>query len=301
MDRQTLLFLYNPHAGRGLIRIQLSDIVDLFVKAGYEVTVYPTQEKGDAAQKIPLWADRYDRIICCGGDGTMDEVVAGMLQTQARTSIGYLPAGTTNDFAKSLAVPTDLMEAAAIAAGGRVFDCDIGTFNDSSFSYIAAFGVFTEISYQTGQRLKSVLGQAAYLLNSPKSLIDMPSYAVEVEVNGELLSDNFSYGMVTNAVSVAGMRNLTGTTVELDDGLFELTLVKTQTGPLIAGDIVTNLLKQGDSYTPNIISYKTDHVRLRCDEPIPWTLDGEFGGDHTDVEIGVLPRRITFIVPDKAL
>ncbi len=300
MDRQTLLFLYNPHAGRGLIRVQLSDIADLFVKAGYEVTVYPTQEKGDAAQKIPLWADRYDRIICCGGDGTMDEVVAGMLQTQARTPIGYLPAGTTNDFAKSLAIPTDLMEAAAIAAGGRQFDCDIGTFNDSSFSYIAAFGVFTEISYQTGQRLKSVLGQAAYLLNSPKSLIDMPSFEVEVEVNGEMVVDTFSYGMVTNAVSVAGMRNLTGSTVKLDDGLFELTLVRTPTSPMMAGDIVTNLLKQGDSYTPNIVSYKTDHVRLRCDEPIPWTLDGEFGGDHTDVEIGVLPRRITFIVPDEA-
>ncbi|MCD8200036.1 MAG: diacylglycerol kinase family lipid kinase, partial [Coriobacteriaceae bacterium] len=301
MDRQKLLFLYNPHAGRGLIRVQLSDIVDLFVKAGYEVTVYPTQEKGDATQKIPLWADQYDRIICCGGDGTMDEVVAGMLQTQARTPVGYLPAGTTNDFAKSLAVPTDLMEAAAIAANGRQFACDIGTFNDNSFSYIAAFGVFTELSYQTGQRLKSVLGQAAYLLNSPKSLLEMPSFAVEVEVNGETVFDTFSYGMVTNAVSVAGMRNLTGTTVELDDGLFELTLVKTPTGPLMAGDIVTNLLKQGDSYTPNIISYKTDHVRLRCDEPIPWTLDGEFGGDHTDVEIGVLPRRITFIVPDEAL
>ncbi len=301
MDRKTLLFLYNPHAGRGAIRIQLSDVVDLFVKAGYEVTVYPTQEKGDASRRIPLWADRYDRIVCCGGDGTMDEVVAGMLQTSARTPVGYLPAGTTNDFAKSLAIPTDLMEAAAIAAGGRLFDCDVGMFNDSSFSYIAAFGVFTEISYQTDQRLKSVLGQAAYLLNSPKSLMGMPSFTVEVEVNGEIVFDTFSYGMVTNAVSVAGMRNLTGSTVALDDGLFELTLVRTPTNAMMLGDIATNLLKQGDSYTPNIITYKTDSARFHCAEPIPWTLDGEFGGEHTDVEIRSLPRRITFVVPDDPL
>ncbi len=300
MNRKKLLFLYNPHAGRGMIRIHLSDVVDLFVKAGYEVTVYPTQEKGDAARRIPLWADQYDRIVCCGGDGTMDEVVAGMLQTSARTPVGYLPAGTTNDFAKSLAIPTDLMEAAAIAANGREFDCDVGQFNDRSFSYIAAFGVFTEISYQTDQRLKSVLGQAAYLLNSPKSLIDMPSYEVEVEVNGEMIIDHFSYGMVTNAVSVAGMRNLTGSTVALDDGLFELTLVRTPTNPMMLGDIATNLLKSGDSYTPNIVSYKTDCVRFHCGEPIPWTLDGEFGGEHTDVEVRSLPRRITFIVSDDA-
>ncbi len=301
MEQKKLLFIFNPHAGRGMIQVQLVSILNTFVRAGYEVTVYPTQEKGDACSRIPLMAGQFDRIVCCGGDGTLDEVVAGMLRSEHVTPIGYIPAGTTNDFSQSLGIPTELVDAAAIAAGGRLFDCDVGAFNEDSFIYIAAFGVFTEVSYQTDQRLKSVLGHAAYLISSPKSLIGMPSYEMEVTVNGETFRGKFVYGMVTNAVSVAGMKNLTGTSVALDDGRFEVTLVTTPQNPLMLGDIVTNLLKRGDSDSPYIYVCKADRIEIHCDESVPWTLDGEFGGDWQDVRISNMSRRISFVVPEKVL
>ncbi len=298
MDQKKLLFIYNPHAGRGQVRVRLSDILDIFVKAGYEVTAYPTQEKGDAVNRVRMWADGFERVVCCGGDGTLDEVVAGMLQSPAPVPIGYIPAGTTNDFAQSLGIPTDLAEAAAIAAGGQMFDCDVGSFGDDSFIYVAAFGVFTEVSYQTDQRLKSLLGHAAYLVSGTKSLLDMPSYDMEVEVNNVTFRGKFVYGMVTNAVSVGGMKNLTGTTVDLDDGLFEVTLVLTPQNPIMLGDIVTNLLRPKDSDSPFIYACKTDHIRISSDEEVPWTLDGEFGGNHREVEIRSIKRRVTFVIPE---
>ncbi|MCC8141942.1 MAG: diacylglycerol kinase family lipid kinase [Lachnospiraceae bacterium] len=298
MDQKKLLFLFNPHAGRGMIQLRLTEVLDIFVKAGYEVTVYPTQERGDATQKIPLMAGRFDRLVCCGGDGTLNEVVAGMLQSEVRIPVGYIPAGSTNDFAQSLGISSEMDEAAADAVNGRLFDCDVGEFNGKPFAYIAAFGVFTEVSYQTDQRLKTVLGHAAYLVNTPKSLKDMPSYRMEVEVNGETIYGDFVYGMISNATSVAGMKNLTGGTVALDDGLFEVTLVKTPQNPYMLGDILTNLLSSNDSDTPYIYSCKTDHIEVYCDEEVPWTLDGEFGDNHSYVKIQNLHHAITFVVPE---
>ncbi len=299
MDQKKLLFIYNPHAGRGQIRLRLSDILDVFVRSGYEVTVYPTQAKGDAMDRIPSAAGQFDRIVCCGGDGTLDEVVAGMLRCEQSVPIGYIPAGTTNDFSQSLGISTDLVEAAAIAAGGRLFDCDVGMFNEDSFIYVAAFGAFTETSYQTDQRLKTLLGHGAYLLNGAKSLLNLPSYEMEVVVNGETIRGRFIYGMVTNAVSVGGMKNLTGSSVALDDGRFEVTFVLTPQNPIMLGDIVTKLLKPGDSDSPYIYTSKADWVEVRCEEAVPWTLDGEFGGEHQEVAIQNLCRRITFVVPEE--
>ncbi len=298
MNQKKLLFIFNPHAGRGLIRVRLADILDIFVKAGYEVTTYPTQAKDDILNKIPEWAGHFDRIVCCGGDGTLDETVAGMIKSEARTPIGYIPAGTTNDFAKSLGISTDMVEAAHIAAGGRLFNCDVGRFNNSSFIYIAAFGVFTAVSYQTDQRLKGVLGHAAYLVEGTRSLTNIPSYGMELEMNGKTISGKFSYGMITNAVSVGGMKNLTGSTVSLDDGMFEVTFVKTPQNPRMLGDILTNLFSSGDNNSPYIYTEKADYIRIRSNENIPWTLDGEFGGDHSDVEIRNLKHKVTFIIPE---
>ncbi len=298
MDHKKLLFIYNPYAGRGQIRLRLNGILDIFIKAGYEVTVYATQEKGDALSKIPLWAESFERIVCCGGDGTLDEVVAGMLRSPVSVPIGYIPAGTTNDFAQSLGISTDIEEAAAIAAGGRLFDCDVGSFGCDSFIYVAAFGVFTEVSYQTDQRLKSLLGHAAYLISGTKSLIDRPSYEMEVKVNEETFCGKFIYGMISNAVSVGGMKNLTGTSVALDDGLFEVTFVLTPNNPIMLGDIMTNLFRAKDSDSQYIYAGKSDHIEISCSEDVPWTLDGEFGGNHRDVEIRNMGRRVTFVIPE---
>ncbi len=299
MDQKKLLFIFNPNAGRGQVRSHLSAILDIFVKAGYEVTVYSTQAKDDVLNKIPFWAGQYDRIVCCGGDGTLNEVATGMIQSGTHTPIGYIPAGTTNDFAQSLGIPTDLEEAADIAAGGRLFECDMGRFNDDFFIYIAAFGVFTDVSYQTGQKLKSVLGHAAYLVETPKSLMDMTPYHMVIEANGETVEGEFVYGMISNAVSVGGIKNLAGTTVALDDGKFEVTFVYRPQNPVMVRDILTNLLRARDSDSPYIFSCKSDHVVVHCDESVPWTLDGEFGGEHSEVEIRNICREITYVVPEE--
>ena len=166
-----LLFIYNPRAGKGLLKPQLSDIIDIFVKAGYEVVVYPTQAYRDAYKKVLEYeADRYDLVVCSGGDGTIDEVVTGMMHRNVRTPVGYIPTGTTNDFANSLHIPKGLLKAADNAVNGVLFPCDVGQFNEDIFVYVAAFGIFTDVSYETAQDMKNVLGHMAYLLEGMKRL-----------------------------------------------------------------------------------------------------------------------------------
>ena len=184
-----LLFVFNPRSGKGLIREHLVDIVDVMVKAGYEVTIYTTQAQGDAIKKIKEEAKNYDRVVCSGGDGTLDEVVTGMQQSEVNVPIGYIPAGSTNDFANSLGIPKDMVEAARVAVGDKPFPCDVGYFNGDTFVYVAAFGIFTEVSYKTPQQLKNVLGHAAYILEGAKQLHDIPSFTMQVEHDGEVFQD----------------------------------------------------------------------------------------------------------------
>lgn len=228
-----LLFIYNPHAGKELLKPKLSDIIDIFVKAGYEVVAYPTQSYRDAYRKVSEYdSDEYDLVVCSGGDGTIDEVVTGMMQRDKREPIGYIPTGTTNDFANSLHIPKGLLRAADNAVNGTLFPCDVGKFNDDIFVYIAAFGLFTDVSYQTKQEMKNVLGHLAYVLEGTKRLFNVPSYRIKVTHDGETLEDEFIFGMVTNSRSVGGFRNMIGKQVVFDDGLFEVTLIKTPKNPL---------------------------------------------------------------------
>ena len=163
-----LLFVFNPKSGKGLIKNYLVDIVYTMVKADYEVTVYTTQAQGDAIQKVEKEAAKYDLVVCSGGDGTLDEVVTGMNRSEVERPIGYIPAGSTNDFANSLGIPKDMVKAAYTAVHGKEFPCDVGYFNGDTFVYVAAFGLFTEVSYQTPQHWKNILGHAAYILEGAK-------------------------------------------------------------------------------------------------------------------------------------
>ena len=283
-----LLFVYNPHAGKGMLAPKVSDVVDIFVKAGYEVVIYPTQAYHDAYKKISEYdASTYDLVVCSGGDGTLDEVVTGMMKREDRDPIGYIPAGTTNDFANSLHIPKDVLKAADNAVNGSEFCCDVGKFNDGIFVYIAAFGLFTDVSYETKQELKNVLGHLAYLLEGTKRLFNIPSYRIKVEHDGEVIEDEFVFGMVTNSRSVGGFKNLTGKNVDMNDGLFEVTLITNPKNPLELQEIMTALLTAEDN-TDLIYSFKSAHVVIESEEAVPWTLDGEFGGDQTRVEINNL-------------
>lgn len=284
MAEKKLLFVFNPKSGMGLIKNNLLDIVDVMVKAGYEPTVYPTQARGDATRKVREDGAKYDRIVCSGGDGTLDEVVTGMREADLYTPLGYIPAGSTNDFARTLGISNDMVKAAEIAVGENLFPCDVGQFNDDTFIYIAGFGLFTEISYETPQELKNIFGHAAYILSAARSLAAIPSYLMQVEANGEVIEGRFTYGMITNSISVAGFKGLTGKDVKLDDGEFEVTLVKTPTNPLELTEIM-EYLTGIISETNMVYSFKTSHIQIRSRSSVSWTMDGENGGEHWSVEI----------------
>lgn len=292
-----LLFIYNPHAGKELLKPKVSDIVDIFVKAGYEVTIYPTQSYRDAYRKVKEYeAGTYDLIVCSGGDGTIDEVVTGMMRRETRDPIGYIPTGTTNDFARSLHIPKGLLEAADNAVNGVVFPCDVGRFNKGIFVYIAAFGLFTDVSYETDQNMKNVLGHLAYILEGAKRLFNVPSYHMIVEHDGEVLEGEFIYGMVTNSRSVGGFRNMVGKQIVFDDGLFEVTLIKAPKNPIELQEIIAALLiEQID--TKHMYTFKTGKITFESVEEISWTLDGEFGGEHDYVEIENLQKQLEIMVP----
>ena len=300
MEKKKLLFVFNPKSGKGQIKNRLLDILDTFVKSGYEVVAHPTQAKDDARLMIEKHARNYDLVVCSGGDGTLDEAVSGMMESPVKVPIGYIPAGSTNDFAASLKIPKNMLRSADIAVNGKLFPCDVGGFNEDYFSYVAAFGLFTDVSYQTSQNLKNVLGHGAYIIEGAKRLVDIPSYILEVEVNGEVIRDEFIYGMITNSTSVGGIKNMTGQDVMLDDGLFEVNLIKFPQNPLQLNEILTNLMMPKAIDTQYIYSFKTDHMILRCEnQAIPWTLDGEFGGNHREVEITNHKQAVQFMVKAK--
>lgn len=295
--KKKLLFVFNPYSGKAQIKNQLLDIVDIMVKAGYEVTIYPTQAPGDAIHKVEAEAGEYDLVVCSGGDGTLDETVTGMMSRAEKKPLGYIPAGSTNDFATSLGIPRDMLKAADAAVNGKSFLCDIGYFNNDFFVYVAAFGLFTEVSYKTSQEWKNVLGHAAYILEGAKCLHDIPSYLMQVEYNNIRLQDEFIYGMISNSTSVGGFKGMTGKDVLLDDGVFEVTLIKKPRNPMELNEIIASLINLVDD-TDMVYSFKTDEVKFTAKTAIPWTLDGEFGGDQTEVIVKNLCKAVEIMVPE---
>ena len=297
-----LLFVYNPRAGKEMLKPRLSDVLDIFVKAGYEVTVHPTQAYRDAYYQIKEYeVGKYDLIACSGGDGTIDEVATGMMKRREMgkdvVPVGYIPAGTTNDFAKSLHIPRKPLAAADNAVKGVPFPCDIGKFNDSVFVYIAAFGIFTDVSYETDQAVKNVLGHMAYILEGAKRIFNIPSYKIKVEHDGEAIEDEFIFGMVTNSRSVGGFSNMVGKNIVFDDGLFEVTLIKTPKNPIALQEIIAALLIE-QVYTKHMYTFKTKKITFDSVEEIPWTLDGEFGGEQDYVEIENAQKAMEIMVPE---
>ncbi len=278
MDRR-MLFIYNPRAGKAQIRSNLLDIIDIFVKAGYEVTAYPTQARGDAVKAVKERSAGYDIVVCSGGDGTLDEVVSGMMKCEEKLPIGYIPAGSTNDFANSLKIPKSMIKAADIVVSGEDFACDIGTFNNDNFIYVAAFGIFTDVSYQTKQDAKNVLGHAAYLVEGVKRLPAVRAYPLKISYSDQVIEGEFLYGMVTNSYSVGGFRGITGQDILLDDGLFEVTLIRKPSNPLDLNSIILALVDKRVK-SEHIYTFKTSKLVVESEDPVSWTLDGEFGGDH---------------------
>lgn len=291
-----VLFIYNPKAGKSGIVTYLSQIIDTISRHDYEITIYPTKKHGDGEKKAKEHDNRYDRIICSGGDGTLDEIVTGVMKSGSMVPIGYIPAGSTNDFARSINIPRNMPEAAIVASGNKLFKCDIGRFNKKYFVYVAAFGMFTDVAYDTDQNLKNVFGYAAYIAEGIKRIQTIKPIPLQISYDDQVISDNFLVGMVTNSNSVGGLKALPGENVDLSDGLFEVLLVKAPESVIELNSIIPAVLDHRIK-SDCVISFKCSSVTIKSDEPISWTLDGEFGGDVREANISNMQQAVEFVVP----
>lgn len=284
MDKK-LLFVFNPLAGKGQVKDNLCDLIDIFTKNGYEVTSYPTQAAMDGYEKVRTDACDYDLVVASGGDGTLSEVVKALMEQESKIPLGYIPAGSTNDFAASMGIPKKMTDAAEAIMNGVRFDYDVGEFNGQYFVYIAGFGAFTDVSYETPQNVKNTFGHAAYVMEAIKRLPKISGQNMIVEHDGERIEGNFILGLVSNTVSVAGMRKLITNGVCFDDGLFEITLVKTPSNPIALQKTITDALFKKLTNEKCFVTFKTSKVKFTSENEIAWTLDGESGGSHKEVEI----------------
>ena len=294
-----IYFVVNLVAGKAVISKKLGKIVDEFVKEGYEVTVHTTQSGGDAVdQAVYACENGYDLLVVAGGDGTLSQCLQGIMGCEKKIPIGYVPAGSTNDFAKSLGIPSDQIRAAKIITHGKPALCDVGGFNDSYFSYVAAFGAFTNITYETSQKLKNVFGHAAYLAEGATQLGTIKAKPLRIEYEGNTIEGDFIVGMITNTASVGGMIKVKD--FLLDDGLFEVTLIKKPRSKAELGKTALALVKN-DTTDRNIISFRTNELTVTnlSDEPFRWTRDGEYGGEEAVNHICCHKRAVSFIVRGK--
>jgi YegS/Rv2252/BmrU family lipid kinase len=295
-----LLFIYNPHAGKAKMGPRLHEVVHTFQDAGYLVTVYETTAPRDATEVVRELGEDFDHVVCSGGDGTLSEVIAGLLQSRYTGALGYLPAGSTNDFSQSLELPStelDVTPAARVAVEGVPFPCDIGMFNERSFVYVAAFGLFTAVSYETPQDAKNLFGHAAYVLEGIRSLAEMTPYYVRVEWDQGECEGDFIFGAVSNSVSVGGFKGPMSHRVVLDDGIFEVMLVRMPHSLPEMQDIITTLLT-GES-NDQVLCFQSSRVIVQSAQDIPWTLDGENGGRRSVADIRCVGSAVTMMRPRK--
>lgn len=287
-----MLFIINPKSGKGQIKNQLLEILDLFTKADYEVQVYITQRSLDAKEMVLSAGSEKDLIVCSGGDGTLNETISGMMELECRPRLGYIPAGSTNDFASSLGLPKQVKKAAQMAVSEFPYPIDIGMFcKEKYFVYVAGFGLFTEVSYQTPQDRKNVLGHQAYMLEGVKSLSSIKTYRLQVVCEEVQLEGEFIFGMVTNTISVGGFKGLVNQDVALNDGLFEVMLIRAPKKPSELSNIVSSLFLK-EEQNELVYKFKTRKLYLTSEEPIDWVLDGEFGGAHQEVIIENLTKQL---------
>lgn len=297
MEKKNLLLIVNPKAGKRMAQGSLCDIVDLLTRGGYQVTVHVTQSRGDAAQQAREAEKHFDRVVCCGGDGTLNEMVSGVVLWNTRPECGYIPAGTTNDFASTLGFPKSPKEAAVVAAEGKLFHCDIGQFDERFFVYIAAFGAFTSVAYTTDQQAKNIFGRLAYLFQGAKELSTLQQgHHMRVITDQGIIEDDFIFGGVSNSLSIGGLKNLPTENIFLDDGWLELLLIRQPKSAAELSELAAKLLSQ--QFDQEMIRFvKVKSATFSCDHPVAWTLDGEDGGTRQEVTVECLPGAVTFAVP----
>lgn len=296
-DTIKLLFVYNPKAGKARIKYYLADILDVFAEKGYEITVAPTRARGDAEVFAAEISEDYDLLVVSGGDGTLDEAVTGLMSSGKIIPVGYIPAGSTNDFGRSLKLPKSMSKSAMIAVSDHVFCCDIGKFNDGYFVYVAAFGLFTDVTYTTPQKEKNKLGYAAYLLESVKRLSDIKTYKMRISYEGGSYEGEFLAGLISNSNSIGGIKLLSGPHVSLNDGLFEVMLIRRPPSLIELNEALAAVVDRNKK-SDYVITFPASNIELSCEGDVSWTLDGEYGGTMQHSEICVIRDALKIKTPE---
>ncbi len=296
MDKK-LLLIANPKAGRGKNSAALFDAAWAFSKAGYLVSVRKPEHYGDITRIAAEFGSRFDLIVCCGGDGTLSSTISGIMQLPSpRPPIGYLPGGSTNDFALSLGLPLTIEEAAEQVLTGQPHSLDLGQFNERQFVYVASFGAFTRASYAAPQEIKNALGYFAYILEGAKDLDTLHPYHVHIDADGEVFEGDYLFGAVSNSTSIAGKMKISQNIVAMDDGEFELVLVPhVRSLEDLSRLLLTLMYKEFD---PNyVIVRHVKKVTFRTEDDIPWSLDGEYAPSAPEVRIEILHHAYDLVLP----
>lgn len=298
-NRKKVLLIVNPCAGREKSRAATFDIVDSFSKNDYKFSVHPTKCQGDATRIVKEHLKDKDIVVCCGGDGTLNETINGVMGMTRRVPIGYIPAGTTNDLANTIGIPKGINEATNLIMSGNLNDYDLGLFNNRYFSYVASFGVFSSCSYATSQKLKNHLGHLAYVMVASKDIFNIHPYKMRIEHDGGVVTGDFIFGTISNSTSVGGIFKLDENQVRLNDGYFEVMLVR----KLKVKEMLDTFLKicKQEYDGEKVIMLKTKKLKITSEEQIDWTLDGEYGGKHNSAMVHVLERAVEIYSSDSHL
>ena len=298
MEKQLLLIL-NPCAGQRRANRMLPEIIRTFWDFGYRCVTYVTAQSGDPTRYLSEHAGEFERVVCIGGDGTLNETIAGVLQSGVDLPIGYIPAGTTNDYANSIGLSSDVLQAARDAAGGEIQRLDVGSFNGRYFSYTASCGAFTRTSYSTPQSLKNTLGHLAYILEGIKDLPSIRPYHLRVETESSVLEDDFIFCAITNSTSVGGILKLDKELVSLNDGLFEVMLIRSPEVAIQLTSIIHGITAM-DLPNEMVHFFEAGQIRVTSDEDIEWTLDGERAEGGSVAEMRNLHSAIQIVLPEHA-
>ncbi len=297
-DKKKVLLIVNPCAGRTKSRAATFDIIDKFSANDYEFTVRTTTCQGDATNIVKRELSDHDIVVCCGGDGTLNETVNGVMDMPRRVPIGYIPTGTTNDLASTIGIPRGIKEATDLIINNHINDYDIGLFNNRYYTYVASFGAFSRSSYATSQKLKNIFGHAAYVAAAATEVTNLKSYKMKIEHDGGVIDGEFMFGAISNSTSVGGFFKLNEDDVKLNDGIFEAIFVRKM--KVNIPNIISTLTKvRRQEYDGDVIIYiRTSKLKITAEQDVDWTVDGEFAGTHRDVMIHVLEKAVNICSPE---
>ena len=299
MNNKKILMIVNPCSGKMKMRSELLGVAELFSKSGYEIVLYPTKCRGDATERaLQIEQDEFDKIVVCGGDGTLNEVITGLMLSGIKSTIGYIPSGTLNEWSSGLHISRNIKQAASDILYGREIDLDIGKFGNKFFSYTASFGAFTEASYSAPQDVKNVLGQAAYFFEGIKSLGNIKPIHLKFECEEKTVEDDFLFGAISNSMSVGGVVKFNEAAVKLNDGEFEVMLIRNPENILKFQSIVDGIIRQ-DLTKDGIEFFHTKEITVSGGKDVSWTLDGEYSPGEESITISNIHRALHLIVPNE--